>query len=67
MTNQHQISKDIQQMTGFATMMHGKAMTGVNSLEARTLRERMARHRALTDLLKSEQVDGDEEDFEENF
>lgn len=51
LSNESSISSEIKKMTGYATMMQGKALTGVNALESRTLRERLARHRALTDLL----------------
>ena len=39
---------------------------GVNSLESRSLKERMERHRAISELLKIQEPDSDDE-FEEQF
>ena len=43
-------------------------MGGVNSLETRTLKERMARHKAITDSLKiNADSSSDDDDYEERY
>ena len=51
-------------MTGFVTMMQKKQMGGVNALEGRTIRERMARHAALREMLKEPVIEEDSSDEE---
>ena len=57
------VSEDIKKLTGYNTLMQGCGVVDVNTLESRTLLERMERHRAISDLLKV-QSDSDEEEYE---
>ena len=55
----HNIDAQIKKMTGYNALMQGCGIQDVNSLETRTLRERMARHRALRDTLRDPDEDDD--------
>lgn len=61
-----QVSDDLKRMTGYQMMAQSAGSMGVNSLESRSLKERMERHRAISELLKIQEPDSDDE-FEEQF
>ncbi len=60
------VSEDLKKMTGYQMMAQSAGSMGVNLLESRTLKERMERHRAIRELLKTQEPDSDEE-FEEHY
>ena len=57
------MAEELKEMTGFNSLMQGCGVEDVNTLESRTLLERMERHRAISDMFKSR--DSDEEEYEE--
>ena len=52
----------MKEMTGLKSLMQGCGVQDVNTLESRTLFERMQRHRTISDMYKFE--DSDEEEYE---
>ena len=53
-------------MTGLVTMQESKQKDDIHALEGRTLRERMARHAELREMLKEpliEEEDSSDEEF----
>ena len=55
----------MKKLTGITSLLQNMAQD-INSLETRSLRERMARHKAISDSLK-QGVDSDSDDYEEEF
>ena len=54
-------------MTGYVTMVHRKEKDGVNALEGRSLRERMARHAELREILKEPVLADDSDSSDEEY
>ena len=59
MDGAHNIDAEMKKMTGYNALMQGCGVQDVNALETRSLRERMARHRALRDSLRDPDEDDD--------
>ena len=63
---QSKIENELKQMTGLVTMQESKQKDDIHALEGRTLRERMARHAELREMLKEpliEEEDSSDEEF----
>ena len=64
---QSKMDNELKQMTGLATMQEMKQKDDIYALEGRTLRERMARHAELREMLKEpliEEEDSSDEEFQ---
>ena len=61
------LDQDLKKMTGYVSMVHRKEKDGVNALEGRTLRERMARHAELREILKEPVLADDSDSSDEDY
>ena len=61
------LDQDLKKMTGYVTMVHRKEKDGVNALEGRSLRERMARHAELREILKEPVLADDSDSSDEEY
>lgn len=61
---QNELGDDIKKMTGLGAMSGDCGVQDVNTLESRTLFERMARHKAISDILKGPDSDDEYEEYQ---